>query len=225
MLWYKAWLETRFRFFLGALLIAATCAFFVMGNPFILGTWQEYRELNPQQKELPWIIEATSDYAYFIWHFVFRTLLQQLWVLLAVLIGFGGLSRERAQGAAGFTLSLPVSRRRLIGVRWAVGVAEITILGLLPALLIPVLSAFIEKPYPVFQGVSHSLLMVLAGIIFFSFGTFLSTVIESEHTPALVGIAAIVLFYFVLGPYNDDGVVKPLWLKLIDVSSVMAVST
>jgi hypothetical protein len=69
---------------LGATLICATCAFFVLGNPFILGTWEEYRQLNPQQKELSWIIQATGDYAYFIWHFVFRSLLQQLWVLLAV---------------------------------------------------------------------------------------------------------------------------------------------
>jgi ABC-2 type transport system permease protein len=222
MLWYKAWLETRFRFLQGAILICATCAFFVLGNPFILGTWEEYRQLNPQQKELSWIIQATSDYAYFIWHFVFHSLLQQLWVLLAVLIGFGGLSRESAQGAAGFTLSLPVSRKRLVSVRAAVGLAEITVLGLIPALLIPILSVFIGKPYPAIQGISHSLLMVLAGVVFFSFSVFLSTAIQSEHTPTIIGIATVILFYFILGPYNDDGVIKPLWLKLVDVSEVMA---
>jgi ABC-2 type transport system permease protein len=222
MLWYKAWLETRFRFLLGAALICATCAFFVLGNPFILGTWEEYRQLNPQQKELFWIIQATNDYPYFIWHFVFRSLLQQLWVLLAVLIGFGGLSRENAQGAAGFTLSLPVSRRRLVSVRALTGLAEITVLGLIPAILIPVLSVLIGKPYPVFQGITHSLLMVTAGIVFFSFSIFLSTIIQSENTPTLIGIATVVLFYFILGPYNDDGVIKPLWVKLVDVSSVMA---
>jgi hypothetical protein len=194
----------------------------VLGNPFILGTWEEYRQLNPQQKELSWIIQATGDYAYFIWHFVFRSLLQQLWVLLAVLIGFGGLSRESAQGAASFTLSLPVSRRRLVSVRAIVGLAEVTVLGLIPAIVIPILSLFIEKPYPAFQGITHSLLMVTGGIVFFSFSIFLSTVIESEHTPTIIGIAAVILFYFILGPYNDDGIVKPLWLKLIDVSSVMA---
>ena len=222
MLWYKAWLETRFRFLLGSALISATCVFFVLGNPFILGTWEEYRQLNPQQKELSWIIQATRDYAYFIWHFVFRSLLQQLWVLLAVIIGLGGLSRESAQGAASFTLSLPVSRRRLVGVRALAGLAEITILGLIPAILIPILSLFIEKPYPAFQGITHSLLMVMGGIVFLSFSIFLSTVIESEHTPTIIGIAAVILFYFILGPYNDDGIVKPLWLKLVDVSSVMA---
>lgn len=222
MLWYKAWLETRFRFFIGIVLICATCAFFVLGNQFILGTWREYRLQNPERTELPWILQATNDYPYFIWHFIFRSLLQQLWVVLAVLIGFGGLSREIAQGSASFTLSLPVSRRRLVSVRVLVGLAEILILGLIPALLIPILSLLIEKPYPVFDGFSHSILMVLAGIVFLSFGVFLSTVVQGEHTPTLIGVAAVVLFYFILGPYNDDGIVKPLWLKLIDVSTVMA---
>lgn len=222
MLWYKAWLETRFRFFVGVGLIAATCAFFVFGNSFILGTWQEYRLQNPQRTELPWIVRATDDYPYFLWHFIFRTLLQQLWVFLALLIGFGGLFKERAQGSAGFTLSLPVSRGRLFGVRAGLGLIEITILGLIPAILLPLLSVFIEKNYPVYQGVSHSLLMILAGIVFYSFGTLLSTVIEGEQTPALIGVASIVAFYFVLGPYNDDGIVKPLWIELIDASTVMA---
>ncbi len=222
MLWYKSWLETRFRFLVGVILICATCAFFVLGNPFILGTWQEYRQINPQQKELTWILRATDDYPYFIWHFVFRSLLQQLWVILAVLIGFGGLSRESAQGAAGFTLSLPVSRRRLVSVRAMIGFIEITVLGIIPAVMIPVLSMFIEKPYPVFQGLSHSVLMILGGIVFFSLSIFLSTVIQSEHTPILIGIAAVVLFYFILGPYTDDGVTQPVWLKLIDVSRVMS---
>lgn len=222
MLWYKAWLETRFRLLVGVMLICGTCAFFVWGNSYILGTWHEYRLLNPQQKELPWILRATDDYAYFIWHFVFRTLLQQLWVVLAVLIGFGGLSRESAQGAACFTLSLPMSRRRCVSVRALVALIEIAALGLLPAIVIPFLSLFIEKPYPVFQGLSHALLMILGGVVFLSLSIFLSTIIQSEHTPVLMGVAAVVLFYFILGPYTDDGVIQPVWVQMIDASRVMA---
>lgn len=222
MLWYKAWLETRFRFLTGAALVAAVCAFFVLGNPFILGTWREHQQLHPHEAELPWILRAAADYPYFIWHFLFRSMLQQLWVLVALLIGLGGLSRESAQGAAGFTLSLPVSRRRLVLARAAVGCIEIAVLGLIPALLIPALSLFIGKPYPISQGIAHALLMVLGGVVFFSLGVFLSTAIESEHTPALVGAAGIALFYFVLQPYADDGAPVPFGLKLIDASRVMA---
>lgn len=222
MLWYKSWLETRFRFLTGAALVSAVCAFFVLWNPFILGTWQEHQQLHPQEAELPWILRATDDYPYFIWHFLFRSMLQQLWVLIALLIGFGGLSRESAQGAAGFTLSLPVSRRRMVGIRAAVGCIEIAVLGLIPAALIPALSLFIGKPYPAFQGVAHALLMVLGGVVFFSLGVCLSTVIHSEYTPAFVGVAFVAVFYFILQPYADDGAPVPFGLKLIDVSRIMA---
>jgi ABC-2 type transport system permease protein len=222
MLWYKAWLETRFRFLIGAALVTGCSAFFVLGNPFILGTWREWQQLHPHETEQAWILRATVDYPYFIWHFVFRVLLQQLWVLCAVLIGFGGLARESAQGTAGFTLSLPGSRRRLVSVRAAVGCIEIAALGLIPALVIPALSIFIEKPYPVAQGISHTLLMVLGGLVFFSLGILLSTVIESEHTPTLIGVAVVTLFYFVLTPYTDEGASEPIWLRLIDASRVMA---
>jgi ABC-type transport system involved in multi-copper enzyme maturation permease subunit len=222
MLWYKAWLETRFRFLVGAALVIGCSAFFVLGNPFILGTWREWQQLHPQEVEQTWIMRAALDYPYFIWHFVFRVLLQQLWVLCAVLIGFGGLSRESAQATAGFTLSFPVSRRRIVSVRAAVGCLEIAALGFIPAVLIPALSVFIGKPYPVGQGISHALLMVLGGVVFFSLGVLLSTIIESEHTPTLIGVAFIALFYFVLTPYADEGAYEPIWLRLIDASRVMA---
>jgi ABC-2 type transport system permease protein len=222
MLWYKAWLETRLRFVIAAILICGCSTFFVLGNPFILNTWREWQQLHPQEHEQAWILRATVDYPYFVWHFVFRILLQQLWVLCAVLIGLGGLSLESAQGTAGFTLSFPTSRRRLVGVNTGIGLLEMAILGLIPAVLIPVLSLFIQKPYPFVQGLFHSLLMVLGGLVFFSLGIFLSTIFQSEHTPTLIGVAIVALFYFVLTPYADEGAPEPLWLKLIDASRVMA---
>lgn len=221
MLWYKAWLETRFRFLLGALIIVGCSAFFVLGNPFILGTWRQWQELHPKETELDWIVRATNDYPFFIWHFLFQTFLQQLWTLFAVLIGFGGISRESVQGTAGFTLSLPVSRRRLVSVRAAVGLIEMAALGLMPAALIPTLSLFIGKPYPVMQGIAHALLMMLAGALFFSLGLFLSTILQSEHAPTLIGVTVVAFFYFVFQPYAD-GASEPLWLRPFDLQRIMA---
>lgn len=222
MLWYKAWLETRFRFIVAAALAISCCAFFVLGNSFILGTWREWEQLHPHQPEQAWILRATVDYPYFIWHFVFRILFQQLWVLCAVLIGLGGLSREAAQGTVGFTLSLPVSRHRLVGARTAMGVVEIAVLAFIPAIVIPILSLFIGKPYPIFQGVAHSLLLFVVGLVFFALGVFLSTLIRTEYGPALIGISMVAVFYFVLTPYSEEGASEPFWLKVIDASRVMA---
>ncbi|HKC63685.1 MAG TPA: ABC transporter permease subunit [Pyrinomonadaceae bacterium] len=221
MLWYKAWLETRFRFLLGATIIVACCSFFVLGNPFILGTWREWQRLHPNEIELDWIVRATSDYPFFIWHFLFQIFLQQLWVLFAVLISFGGIARESAQGTAGFTLSLPVSRQRLVSVRAAVGLVEMVVLGLISAVLVPTLSIFIGKPYPLMQGISHALLMMIAGSLFFSLGLLLSTVIQSEHAPTLIGVTLVAFFYFVFQPYAD-GAQEPFWLKPFNLQKVMA---
>jgi len=221
MLWYKAWLETRFRFLIGAVMIAGCCGFFVLGNPFILGTWREWELLHPHEREPDWLLRAAADYPFFIWHFLFQSTLQQLWVLFALLLGLGGLSREGAQGTAGFSLSLPVSRRRMVTVRAAVGSLEMAALGLLPALLLPALSLFIGKPYPVMQGITHVILMMLAGIAFFSLGLFLATTIQSEFAPTLIGVTFVAFFYFIFQPYAD-GVHEPLWLRLTDLQRVMA---
>lgn len=221
MLWYKAWLETRFRFLLGTAAIAGCCAFFVLGNPFIIRTWQEWEQLHPNEPELDWILRATIDYPFFLWHFLFQLFLQQLWVLFAMLIGFGGISRECAQGTAGFTLSLPVSRGRLVSVRAAIGGLEMAVLGLVPSVLIPSLSVFIGKSYPVMQGLSHVLLMVLAGALFFSLGLFLSTLLQSEHAPTLIGVTLVAFFYFVFQPYAD-GAPESFWLEPFNLQKIMA---
>ena len=63
-----------------------------------------------------------------------------LLTLFAVLLGTGGLLSQASGGGALFTLSLPVSRNRLLGVRAATGLAELLVLAFVPSLLLPLLS-------------------------------------------------------------------------------------
>lgn len=221
MLWYKAWLETRFRFLIGAVMILGLCAFFVIGNPLILWQWNEDLRLRPELYNPPWLFRAMEDYPFFIWHFLFQDMLQKLWVLFAVLLGFGGISRESAQGTAGFTLSLPVSRARLLNVRTATGFLEIVFLGLIPAAAIPLLSLIIGKPYPILHGLAHSLFLIAGGSVFYAMAVFLSALIRDEYTPALIGISVAAIMFFLANPYLD-GAEQPLFLKLIDVTRVMS---
>ena len=221
MLWYKAWLETRFRFFVGAAMTLGVCAFFVFGNPLIVWHWNEDLIYRPELYNPPWLLTAMEDYPFFIHHFLFQDLLQKVWVLFAVLIGFGGISRENAQGTAGFTLSLPISRRRLMSVRTAVGFLETTILGLLACLAISFFSIFIGKTYPLSQSLVHALLLVAGGCVFYALSVFLSAIIESEFIPAFFGVGIVAVIYFLMQPYTD-GAVQPFFLKLIDVTKVMA---
>lgn len=221
MLWHKAWLETRFRFFMGVAMTVGLTAFFVFGNPLIIRQWQVDHQLHPEWNDPAWLYRAMSDYPFFIWHFLFGYMLQQLWVLFALLLGFGGISRESAQGTAGFTLSLPVTRRRLIATRALVGGAEIIALGILSSITVSVLSLFIGKQYPFAQGLAHSLLMVAGGLIFYCLAMFLSTVVQGEHTPTLIGVTLVAFLYFVVQPYVD-GPPAPIYVKLVNVSKVMA---
>lgn len=222
MLWYKAWLETRFRFLVGALMILGLCAFFVIGNPLILRQWNEDLRLRPELYNPPWLFQAMEDYPFFIWHFLFQDMLQKLWVLFAVLLGFGGISRESAQGTAGFTLSLPASRARLLNVRTATGFLEIVFLGLIPAAAIPLLSLVIGKPYPFFHGLAHSLFMIAGGSVFYALAVLLSAFIRDEYTPVLIGISVAALMFFLANPYIDGAGGQPLFLRLIDVTRVMS---
>jgi ABC-2 type transport system permease protein len=222
MLWSKAWLETRFRFCMGAGLVAAVTAFFVFVHPFVTRQWRADRVLHPEWAEPEWLGRALVDYPFFLWHFLFADLLQSTWILCAVLLGLGGVAREAAQGSAGFTLSLPVTRRRLLAVRTAVGGAEVLALGLVPAILVPALSAAAGRAYPPGQALAHSLLMAVGGLVFFALSVLLSTLLRDEHTPLLVGVSVAAVLYFVVQPYADGRTAGPAWVRWVNVPRLMA---
>ena len=222
MLWYRAWLETRSRFLMGAVLVGAVTLFFVAAHPFMIRQWQSDLVLHPDWPEPHWFPRALTDYPYFLWHFLFAELLQNAWVLSAVLLGLGGLAREAAQGTAGFTLSLPVTRRKLLAVRTAVAGAEVVALGFLPALLLPLLSTAMGREYPVVAGVAHSALMVGGGLVFFAFSVLLSTLLRDEHTPLLIGVSVAALLYFLIQPYADGATAGPVWVRLLNLPGLMA---
>jgi len=222
MLWYRAWLETRARFLTGAVLVSAVTLFFVAAHPFMIAQWQSDLVLHPEWPEPHWFRRALSDYPFFLWHFLFAELLQNAWVLSAVLLGLGGIAREAVQGTAGFTLSLPVTRRRLLAVRTAVASGELVVLGFLPALLLPLGSAMAGRAYPPGPGIVHSAIMVAGGFGFFGLTVLLSSLMRDEHTPMLIGVSAAALLYFLIQPYAGDAVAPPLWARLLDVPGLMA---
>lgn len=222
MLWYKAWLETRSRFLVGASLVIAVTLFFVLAHPFMIRQWQADLVRHPDLPEPHWFRRALVDYPYFLWHFLFAELLQNAWVLSAILLGLGGIARESVQGTAGFTLSLPATRRRMLAVRTTVAGAELVALGFLPALLLPLVSAAMGRTYPPGPGLVHSAIMVTGGLGFFGFAVLLSSILRDEHTPLLIALSAAALLFFLMQPYADGTLEDPLWARLLNVSRLMA---
>ena len=103
-----------------------------------------------------------------------------------MLIGTGGLLAHGSGGGALFTLSLPVSRTRVLGVRAATGAAELLILALAPALLIPLLSPAVGQTYRIGDALIYGACLFLAGGVFFSLATLLSTVFSGIWRPLLI---------------------------------------
>ena len=193
MLWHKAWLDTRWRFAIGlVILLLAGCAA-VLGYP---DTMKALAQVSPADGEIGRQISETAalirDYRSYIWSQWFRQTMRELWALFAVLLGAGGLLAQVSRGGALFTLALPVSRRRLLGVRAAVALAELLILALAPSLLIPLLSPAIGQSYRLVDAIVHGTCMFIAGSVLFSFTFLLSTVFRDVWRPPLITLCLAV---------------------------------
>lgn len=195
MLWYKSWMESRWRFLIGlALLMILAC-----------GTVVDYvavEKLRPLASAIDTsgeigrrirdAVEIQSSYRGFVWWQWFRQNLTQMWTFFAVLLGSGGLL-PTSGGAALFTLSLPASRNRVLGVRAATGLAELLVLALVPSLIIPLLSPAVGQSYSVGDTLVHGACLFLAGAAFFSLAFLLSTVFSDLWRPLLIACSVAVV--------------------------------
>lgn len=173
MLWYKAWLETRARFLVSVCAISIISAFFVH---------HAERVISPEPKR------ETYFLLFFVHHY-----LVGLWILSAVLLGMGGLIRERAIGTSSFTLTLPVSRARVAGVQIAVGIFQAILLAVLPWSVILFTTDLIGRAFPVSQAAFYVLLLISGGLVYFALAVLISSLIEGEYTAPAVAYGLVVL--------------------------------
>lgn len=197
MLWYKSWLETRWRFLIGLALLMLSAGAVVAAYPRVMKllplvpTVDAGGELGRRIREGA---ELVRTYRGYIWSQWLRQSLANMMTLFAVLLGTGGLlSQASSGGGALFTLSLPVSRTRLLGVRAATGLAELAVLAFLPPLLIPLLSPGVGESYPLGDALIHGACLFVAGAVLFSMACLFSTVFNDVWRPALIvcGIAGV----------------------------------
>jgi ABC-2 type transport system permease protein len=174
MLAYKAWRESQARFLLSACTIAALCVAFVAFR-------HEGAEL----------ADRSSSYVEYIWRIVYKGYLREMFVLLALLLGLGGLKRECDYGTAGFTLALPVSRFRLVSIRALVGLSEVAALAFIPTLTIPSLSPLFGQSYSWSQAFQFGLLWSFGGAFLFMIGFLASILFGGEYTAGVVAFIAM----------------------------------
>lgn len=175
LLW-KAWQDSRGRFFSALALLASVVIYAVV-------TFHDRTSVLP------------PVYSVYIWGGLFHYALQGLWVLAALVITLGGLRREKATGATLFSLGLPVTRLRLFLIRAALACAEAFALGLFSALLIPVVSPFVGESYPFGQALAFGAMMSAAGLVIVALGLLLSEIFEGEFTAAAVGLCGLTTIF------------------------------
>jgi hypothetical protein len=169
MLLYKAWVETRVRFF--AVLIAASivCIYHINSHAWLVQMWTREWQ-NPKGYHFTWMPLGIHDYGWYLWHYLYDNYLQQVWALFAILFAFGGLIRERSSGTVLFSLGLPISRRRWLFTRLAVALLESIVLSLFAVLVVVIGSAVIHQTFSLSQVLLHTALMVSAGVFLIAFG-------------------------------------------------------
>jgi hypothetical protein len=193
MLWHKAWLETRGRFLAGlaiSLIVGFGIIYDFRATERLLPL---VRNIDPATLDTTGPIGAAikegmvaqQTFRGFVWWQWYRQNLTYLVVIFGALLGAGGLLAQSG-GATLFTLSLPVSRHRLIGTRAAIGLAELLALAIVPSLLIAALAPTIGQTYSVVDVIAHAVCMFIVGSVFFSLAALLSNDYSDRWRPVLI---------------------------------------
>jgi ABC-type transport system involved in multi-copper enzyme maturation permease subunit len=184
MLYYKAWLESRSRFLIGLGVIGVLCFVFVLFHDLLRSR-----------------IAASSgaiSYSDYVYLRVYGGFVRGIFLFIALVLGLGGLNSERARNTVSFTLALPVSRSYLLATRALAGLAEVVVLALLPALLMPGLSAAVGQVYPWSQSLSFFVLWVAIGWAVFVTAFLASCLLENDYSALTAAILAFYIYPLVV---------------------------
>jgi hypothetical protein len=214
MLWHKAWLETRGRFLGGlalGLIVGVGVIYDFRATERLLPL---VRNMDPAALDtsgplgaaIKESLEAQQTFRGFVWWQWYRQNLTYLVVIFGALLGAGGLL-AKSGSATLFTLSLPVSRNRLLGTRAAIGLAELLAIAIVPSLVLPMLAPSIGQSYSVIDVLAHGVCMFIVGSVFFSLAALLSNDYADLWRPVLIACvvaAALGMLEYVpaIAPYG-----------------------
>ena len=208
MLWYKSWLETRWRFFIGLGLFVLSAGGVVYVYPQVMKLIPRLGDLDtsgPLGQRLKSAVELQRDYRGYVWSQWMRQSLTQMATFFAIILGSGGPYAQRSEL---FTLSLPVSRQRLVGIRALAALGELLVIVLASSLVIPLFSPSVGQTYSVGAALVHALCAFIASAVFLSLATLLSTSFSDIWRPLLIACAVAMVLWFVelvasdLAPYS-----------------------
>ena len=193
MLWYKAWTETRWFFRIGLGFLLASALGLYAGYP------DDYTQRFPNgaiavgAEQVRALLHDGHTYIWLSW---FGTSLLLGLSLLSLALASTGIVRNPEGGAAPgvtYALSMPVSRRKLAGVRLATGVLELAVAAILPTLLVCLLAPTQGQSFTVRDGMTHALLAMSGATAFYALFVLFSAVL-GELSKAVIGGAVLFLY-------------------------------
>ncbi|MBO0801056.1 MAG: hypothetical protein J2P31_19745, partial [Blastocatellia bacterium] len=203
MLWKKGWWETRWLFLTGLAAILLMLAL-MFAIDYDAAKWlAKLRHSEGLSEGERNILASFQGRTWALW---FKALLNFLWTDYAVIMGAACLMNPGfaclmnpclpAQGGAGlFTLSLPVSRRKVLWWQALIGFSEIFLVALIVPILLPLIARFQGQWFSWKDALIYTLMMVLGGAVFFCF-SFLLAVILGNFIVAFIVAEAVVIAHF-----------------------------
>jgi hypothetical protein len=188
VLWYKTWLDTRWRFLLGlAFASLAACgvvAFFDEARQLLQTRTMDLSSDNPLEQALREQLEAVQTFRGYVWFQWFDQNFSFLASVFAALLGSGAPLSTSGRGLL-FSLALPVSRARWMTTRLSLGLAELFALCLLPALVIVLVAPLFGERFPLVDAIVYSICAFVASSVLFGVASLLSTAFNDAWRPLL----------------------------------------
>jgi len=215
MLWYKSWLDTRWRFLIPLAVLVINIWGLLIEYPHIANLLRTVHiqpdalsESGVLGRQILESVAAERTYSGYIWYQWFRQNLSQLGTLCAVLLGSGSLLAGSSGAGTMFTLSLPASRNQWLIARAAVGLAQSLALVAVPSLEISLLSPKIGQHYAVSDALVHSMCLFIVAAMFFSLAFLLSTELNDIWRPLLIAGGAAVVLSIIESRYELNGIFR-----------------
>lgn len=191
MLFQHAFLETRWRFLIGLVVLPVSAAFVALSYSQVAALSQSVTATADTVlgREIAESMRLAKTFDGYVWSQWFRQSGAQLGGLFAAIIGTGGLLSQTAASRL-FTLSLPVSRERLLAARAAAGLSQMLALTVVPALVIVLVAPLVSRSFPLLDALVYALGAFGGCAVMFSLAFFLSSMFGNVWAPVVLTLCA-----------------------------------
>lgn len=172
MLAHKAWRESRARFLITAVALGWFSSVFVLFRP-MAQAW------------------ARRPFADFVIDSIYAGSVRNVFVVLVLALGLGGLTEELATGSAPFTLALPVTRTQLVLSRAATGLLEVLALALVPTIVVVGVSPFVGETFSAVRAGLYSMQWAATGSVLFAIAFLLSVWVKGAYAALMAAILIV----------------------------------